>query len=330
MVALVVIVNYRTGGLVIECLRSLAGQVASLLGTRVSVVDNASGDGSVEQIRAAIDAEGWGGWVSLQPLARNGGFAFGNNAAIRAALALPKPPRYVVLLNPDTIAQPGALGELVRFMDANPKVGIAGSRLENLDGSVQCSSHRAPTPLSELADGAQFDPLHRLLKKYIVSPPIPDHPCACDWVSGASLIARREVFNSIGLFDEGYFLYYEEVDFCSRARRAGWPVWYVPDARVVHLEGESTEISTGGRRRPSYWFDSRRRFFAKQYGTLGLFAADFLWGIGRFSLWLRSSLRMGGDLQAVPPHFAGDLLCGDCRAILFGRVPTRGEQQAYV
>jgi len=319
---LIVVVNYRTAAQTIDCLRSLVGEVAPFGDCRVQIVDNASGDGSVEVIQAAIDSEGWGPWVTLLPLTHNGGFAFGNNAAIRSALAGSSPCRYVLLLNPDTVAKPGAIVELIRFMEANPQAGIAGSRLENALGEIQRSAHGAPSPLGELEGGASLGILSRWLRRHSTSPPAPSEPHECDWVSGASMIVRRKVFEDNGLLDEGYFLYFEEVDYCCRAKQRGWQVWYVPTSHVIHLEGASTGV--GKRRRlPRYWFESRRRFFVKHYGILGLMAADTLWAIGRLSLSIRRVLKLGGGTRHDPERYTLDLLWGDCRALLTGGLEMR-------
>jgi hypothetical protein len=148
----------------------------------------------------------------------------------------------------------------------------------------------------------------------------------CEWVSGASLMLRRGVIEAIGLLDEGFFLYFEEVDYCLRARQAGWEVWYVPESRVVHFEGASTGIRTASRRRPSYWFASRRRFFAKHYGIAGLVAADALWAVGHASLRARRTLGLGrgGDIPD-PPGIAKDLLWGDLQALVRGKVLAPGD-----
>src|SRR4051812_18603963 len=145
MTLLVVIVNYRTPDLSIDCLRSLEAEVGSVPGTRVVVVDSASGDGSAGRIGDAIRDRGWGRWASVLPLDHNRGFAAGNNAAIGPALRSADPPRHVMLLNPDTVVRPGALRALVEFLEARPEVGIAGSRLENPDGTPQRSSFRFPS-----------------------------------------------------------------------------------------------------------------------------------------------------------------------------------------
>ncbi|MEQ9000863.1 MAG: glycosyltransferase family 2 protein [Coleofasciculus sp. B1-GNL1-01] len=306
---LVVILNYRTPSLTIDCLRSLEIEVQSLPGTRVVVSDNASGDGSVEQIAAAIETEGWGKWASLLPLNHNGGCAFGNNAAIRPALESTNPPTYVLLLNPDTIVRPNALKILVDFMNEHPDVGIAGSRLEEPDGTPQCSAFRFHTALSELDRGLRLGIASKILEKWVVWPPIPEEPCPTDWVAGASMIVRREVFEQVGLLDEGYFLYYEDGDFCLQAKRAGWSCWYVPDSRIVHIVGQSTGVTDTKRpakRRPQYWFNSRRRFFIKNYGLPYTLLADTLWIVG-FSLWrMRRIIQRKPDKD--PPYMLNDFI----------------------
>ncbi|MDP6060834.1 MAG: glycosyltransferase, partial [Pirellulaceae bacterium] len=134
---LVIVANYRTGPCVIDCLRSLHPQVQSLRGTHVTVADNASSDGSVEKIRTAINHDGFGNWANVMELERNGGFAYANNAVIRCALEDHPAPDYFLLLNPDTLVRPGALPALLEFMETHRQVGIAGSRLEYLDGTPQ-------------------------------------------------------------------------------------------------------------------------------------------------------------------------------------------------
>jgi len=314
-----VILNYCTADLAVACLRSLEAEMRSLGGARAIVVDNGSPDGSAALIRKAVGDNGWSAWATLMPLARNAGFSAGNNAAIRRCLSESSPPEYIHVLNPDTVVRPGALLELAAFLDAHPDAGIVGSALEDEAGRPQCSAHRFPSPLGELEAAARLGALSRLLKRYVSAMEPADRPHPCDWVSGSSMMIRRQVFESIGLFDEGYFLYFDEVDFCRRAKAAGWQVWYVPQSRVVHLHGRATGIVRGGRRRPEYWYASRRRFFLKHYGLLGLVAADLLWGAGRLSLAIRRSLGLGGGSgEDEPLRLAADLLLGDAWAILCG------------
>jgi len=311
----VVVLNYRTPELAIDCLRSIAAEVVSL-GAHVVVVDNASGDGSVTHLKRAVAFNGWDAWAAVLPLSRNGGYAAGNNAAIRLALRQTPPPRYVLILNPDTVARPGAIGALCGFLDATPRAGVAGSRLLNPAGEVECAAHRAPGVWSELDNAARLGFLTRALHRHIVSPPSLPNPYRCDWVSGSSMMIRSQVLRDVGLLDEGYFLYFEEVDFCTRARRAGWQVWSVPQSVIVHREGSSTGIRSPGARRPKYWYDSRRRYFLKHHGGSGLLAADLLWAAGRLAFLLRKRLGPARSYGADPACLERDLLWGDLRAII--------------
>ena len=314
----IVTVNYRTSALVLDCLRSLASQIRLLGNGKVVVMDNASGDGSVQRLTNAIQLEGWESWVEVVALERNGGFAFGNNAGIQMALAAKA--NFIILLNPDTLVRPKAIEQLIEFMQSHPRVGIAGSLLETPDGGVDCSAHTIHSPLSELEGAARLGIISLLLSRHNVSPPLRHETHPCDWVSGACMIVRRSVIEDIGLMDDRFFLYFEEVDYCWRAKQAGWEVWYVPQARVLHLEGASTGIRAVAKRRASYWYDSRRRFFIKHYGIAGLLLADTLWATGRVSLLLRNKLGLGGKgIEADPKRFMADLLLGDLRALFNGQ-----------
>ncbi len=306
---LVVVLNYKTASLTIDCLRSLAPEVGALQNARVAVADNASGDGSATQIAEAIASEGWSEWATFTPLDRNGGYAFGNNAPIRQALSEPNPPDYILLLNPDTVVRPGALTALVEFMDSHPEAGIAGSRLEDPDGTPQQSAFRFHTLASEFDFGCRFGPITKLLAKWIVAPPVPQETCQTGWVAGASMIVRRQVFEAVGLLDEGYFMYYEEMDFCLQATKAGWSCWYVPASRVVHLVGQSSGVNNfkpQAKPLPQYWYDSRRRYFVKNYGWLYAALTDLLWASGFISWRIRRVIQRKPDTD--PPNMLSNFM----------------------
>ena len=306
---LVVTLNYRTHRLTIDCLRSLENEVRAIPGVQVVVSDNASGDGSVEQIGRAIAENNWDDWATLMPLDRNGGFAFGNNAPIRAALQSQLKPDYVLLLNPDTVVRPGALQALLDFMNANPQVGIAGSRLEDPDGTPQHSAFRFHSFLSEIDSGLRLGLVTKLLQGWIVAPPIVDVPCQTDWVAGASMIIRRDVLETVGLMDEGYFMYYEEMDFCLQARRGGWPCWYVPASRVVHFVGQSSGVTDRKRppkRMPQYLFESRRRYYLKNHGWLYAVLTDAAWALSHMMWQVRRVIQRKPDND--PPKLLSDFL----------------------
>ncbi len=316
----IITVNYRTADLVINSLRALDLQKGALGGGQVLIIDNASGDGSAEKIASAIDAEGWEAWSSIMPMSKNGGFAYGNNIGFSKAFSSDDHVDYLMLLNPDSVAREGALEHLIAFMEKHPEVGIAGSRLENEDGGIECSAHKFHSPISELLDGARLGILDLFLSNYEVTPPLRDEAHRCDWVSGSSMIIRREVIEEIGMMDEGFFLYFEEVDFFQRAAKAGWQTWYVPESVVMHIEGASTGIKST-RRRPEYWYESRRRYLVKHYGVLALILADLLWSIGRLTFFMRRFLKLGaqGELRD-PKYYSFDLLWGDLKAVLTGKV----------
>lgn len=294
MKALVVVVNYRTPGLTIDCLESLAAAGGLPADSRVVVTDNASGDDSCPRIQAAIDTHGWSKWAKLMPLPLNGGFAYGNNEAIRPALLASDRPDYVLLLNSDTRVHAGAIQTLVDFLEKTPGAGMVGSRLEDPDGTCQFSTFRFPSLWSELDESLRLGPVHRLLRRFVTLVPTPTEAAPVDWVAGASLLIRREVFDTIGLLDDGYFLYYEETDFCLRAARNGFPCWYEPKSRVMHLIGQSTGVTVRSKalpRRPKYWFDSRRRYFLRNHGAAFTALLDAVWAVtypfGRLQLSLR-------------------------------------------
>jgi N-acetylglucosaminyl-diphospho-decaprenol L-rhamnosyltransferase len=307
---LVVIVNYGCCDLAIACLRSLEPEILSFAGNaRVVVTDNQSPDDSVARLTAAIAANHWADWAALQPLPRNGGFAYGNNAAIGPALASAQKPQYVLLLNPDTLVQPGAIATLLAFLDNHPDAGIAGSRLEDPDGTPQNSAFRFHSVSSEFEHGIRLGIVSRLLSSKTVAMPAAEAPHRCDAVAGASMLIRTAVFERIGLMDEKYFMYFEEIDFCLTAARAGFSCWYVPASRVVHLVGAVSQLSDARKhrsRRPAYWFDARRRFFVKNYGRLYAAAADVAFLVG-FALWrLRRLLQRKADPD--PPRLLHDSL----------------------
>jgi len=305
----IVIVNYRTADLVIACVRSLCNETRQLPRARLALIDNASGDGSVEKIAAAIAAEGWSSWVSLLPLAENRGFSAGNNAGIRLLLQSPDPVDYLFLLNPDTVVRAAALHALLDFAERHPRAGIVGSRLEEPGGAAEQSLFRFPSAIGELEQGLRLGLATRLLSRWRVVVPQAKQACKADWVTGASMLIRREVLEHIGLFDEAYFLYFEEVDFCLRAARAGWERWHEPRSRVVHLMGQSTGIvdqAVPSRRVPAYIFESRRRYFLKNRGRLYAMLADVGWLAGHL-LWMLRSCVTGGT-KPVPARLLRDFL----------------------
>lgn len=280
----IVIVNYRTPGLVLDLLDSLEGQIEAGL-DEIAVVDNASGDGSAERLERAIAARGMTRFCRVLRADRNGGFSAGANIGIRSADA-----NFYLLMSSDTLVRKGAVLELLTQMQAHPGVGIAGPRLEWPDGSPQVSCYRDHTPVSELLSAAKSSTLDMLLHNFQTALPVPEDDCEVPWVSFACALIRREVIEKVGLLDEGYFMYFEDSDYCRAARAAGFRVHYYPTARVVHLHvgvssvrsaRSSRAVRRKRDRRPRYVYASRTRYFRKGYGAVGILAANALWYLGR-------------------------------------------------
>ena len=284
---LVVTVNYRTAELAIRCLASLETERRHFADLRAVVVDNASGDGSAERLRKALAERGWGNWARLVENPSNTGFGAGNNLVLREALAEPRPPDCFLLLNPDAAVHPGALPLLVDFLADNPRAGVVGPGTEFRQGETRTTAFRFPGILNALDEGLHFGPLTRLLARWRLAPPPRSETHRTDWLSGGCVLIRRALLEEVGLFDEGFFLYFEEVDLSLRAAREGWESWYVPTAKVLHEAGASTGASAGReveRRMPRYWFESRRRYFLKNRGRAVCILADLAWAGGN-ALW---------------------------------------------
>jgi GT2 family glycosyltransferase len=316
----IIIVNYRTDKLVADCLHSLYD--ANTPGhNRVVIVDNNSQDNSSERLASLIEKKQWH-WATLLPLDSNNGFAAGNNAGIRFLMQSAPLPDYILLLNPDTVVQKNAIKYLQEFLKKNTSVGVVGAQLFNDAGQPESSSRRFPSILSELESGARLGLLSRLLRKWQVALPVTQNAHQCDWVSGAAMMLRREVIEQIGMMDERYFLYFEEIDYCRRVTNQGWEIWLEPSSRITHLEGVATGIQTAQKRRPKYWYDSRRRYLIKHLGILQWLMSDSLWVLGRCSLLARKLLGFGGDFKADPQYFMRDLLWGDIYTLCSGKAFT--------
>ncbi|MBB4153025.1 hypothetical protein GGQ80_000913 [Sphingomonas jinjuensis] len=277
----VVIVNYRTPGHVLDCLGALAEERRRSPSFDVVVVDGGSGDASVETIAAGVAGLGAGDWVSLLPLSINGGFGYANNEAIRRLMARATPPRFIHLLNPDAVIEPGAIAALRAALEHEPNAACAGSLLVGEGGEAQGSAFDFPSMRSEFVRGLGIDRVRRLLgsRSFIASA----QTTRVGWVTGASVMLRMAALREAGLFDEGFFLYFEEVELMHRLTDAGWQVLHVPDSRVHHIGGVSTGVADGGsapRRLPGYWYRSRRRYFALTGGRLHAWMASAAWLTG--------------------------------------------------
>lgn len=271
------IINYRTGELTLACLSSALADLQGIDGC-VVVIDNASGDGSAELIADWIAAHP-DAPVTLIRSETNTGFSGGHNqgiAAVRADLYL--------LLNSDAVVRPGFFQELLATATAQPRAGLLAPRISWDDGTPQVSTFRFASPVSEFIRGANTGWITRALRRWEVSMgPDPD-PASIGWASFACIALRREMIDEIGPMDEGYFLYFEDAEYCLRARRAGWRVAWVPEAVAVHFRGGSgpvKKLAAARKRLPAYYYASRTRFLYQAHGWTGLLAANAAWIAGR-------------------------------------------------
>ncbi len=271
----IILVNYRSCRMVLECLASIRRATGTIAECGITVVDNDSGDDCMRELEGSLTASGWGDRVRLVASGRNAGFGAGNNLGFRHAAA-GGTPDLIWFLNPDTVVNATDLSNALTWFRSDPHVAVVGTGLDDGEGNPDLGGHRDPSALGEFAQQLGTP---RILRRFAVSDPELERPGIVDWVSGASMIVRADVFRAIGGFDEGFFLYFEEVDLCRRIRSAGYKVVYEPRSRVVHLEGQVTGV-TGTKPKPRYWYESRRRFFVKHYGRWGLLAADFCLSAG--------------------------------------------------
>ncbi len=277
----VIIVSYNVDALLEACLESIYAN-AGKFRFEVIVVDNASSDSSREMVTRRFPQ------VRLMASRQNLGFAGGNNLAIPRARG-----RYILLLNPDTLVLNGALDELVYFLEAHPEAGAAASRLLNPDGSLQISCFPFPGLLRET---------WRLLHLDTILPyalyPMEDWSTsaarAVDVLQGTSLALRKTALDRVGILDEAFFMYSEEVDLCYRLHSAGWSLFYVPTSAVVHYGGQSTRQTA--ERMFLQLYQSKILFFRKHYGPL---SAWLYKSILFFSAALRVALRPLGYLAPV-------------------------------
>lgn len=321
----VVTVNYRTPDLVMRCLESLAAERTAMPHPlEVIVVDGGSGDGSAEQLRRGLADERFAGWTSFLPLELNGGFGWANNQAMLLLLQRDQPPSLIHILNPDTVVEPGAIGALVEVLKTHPDCGAAGSQLIDADHAPAGSAFRFPTPARELIRGSNTPALGRLLG---IAPILvrPGYEGEVDWVTGASVMFRAEALCEAGLFDDGFFLYFEEIELMHRLRRRGWTVRHVPRSRVYHVGGASTGVNGHDpeqvKRRPAYWYRSRRRFFALTAGRFGALMAGLAWLIGD-SLWQVRRALSRSSTKIEVPNERQDILVHGLRATASDLTPN--------
>ncbi len=307
---IIVILNFRDTQVTLDCLDTLAPcTLWNNNEARVVIWENGTGAQAVALLKDYIQKKQCEKWVELLVSPENLGFTGGNNRVIERALQSDSPPDYFLLLNSDTLVTEQSLRSLIDFMDTHPQAGIGGSQLLSNAGEIQGSPFRFPSVASEFDNGFRLGIVSRLLARWNVAMPAPQQQCAVDWVSGASMMLRKQMLEEIGLLDEAFFTYFEDVDLCKRAQLKHWQVWFIPESKVVHLEGASSEIVRRiVKRRPAYWFQARRRYYLKHYGAVHTAMIDAAFIVG-FALWrLRRAVQ--GKPDTDPPNMLLDFIKG--------------------
>jgi len=306
MRVLVVLLNYKTADMTIKALDALLPELRKLDdahraqgGAKVCIVDNDSQDGSYEKLAARGERDK--DVVTVVASGHNGGYGFGNNVALRRGLAATglERPDFFFLLNSDAFVEGPTLETLLAYMDEHPDVGMAGGDIHGTDGEPHTAAFTYPTLWSEIEGSVRLGVVTKLLRDRVVPRKTPAHDTDdVDWVPGASLIIRRQVLEQIGLFDETFFLYYEETDLCRRAKLAGFKVAFVKAASVAHIAGASTGVNkanTKKKRTPGFLLDSRRHYFLKHHGRAYLWAANVAYAAGLASYRVRYRVQGKND-----------------------------------
>jgi len=279
----IIIVSFNTCNLLRECLQLLQ-QEAHAIPHEIIVIDNASRDGSADMVAAEFSE------VILLRSAVNLGFGAANNLGFAKAQG-----RYVVLLNSDAFVKPNALQQAIKVMDAHPRAGLAGACLVGRDGGWQPSARLFPNLLNHvltISGLAAKYPNSRFFGRVDFTWSSPQQAIEVDWVPGAFSIIRRDVLETVGYFDEIFFLYYEEVDLCWRIKQQGYQVWYFPEIEIIHLGGESAKtlldlnFSQGGKQVTLWQFRSALLFYRKHHGWFSTWLwlkIEILWH--RLRIW---------------------------------------------
>lgn len=312
---LTVILNWRTADMTFRALEAARVAMEGVEGA-ITVVDNDSQDGSFEALSKTVAQRGWdAGALPVRVIQSgwNGGFGAGNNVGIRAGLPDGARPDYVYILNSDAFPAPDAIRMLLAHLESHPQTGFAGSHIHGPEGEAHHTAFRFPSVAGELEQAARLGPISRLLRHAIVAPPLPTVTGRVDWLAGASLMMRQDVLDRIGLFDETFFLYFEETDLCLRAARAGWPTDYVVESRVAHIGSASTGMKEW-RRIPRFWLDSRHYYYVKNHGTAVAVLATLAHLAGG-AIWRLRALIQRRDL-IDPPHYLTDLAGHAARVLL--------------
>ncbi len=303
----VIIVNYGTAALAIEAVESVRARRHGGRVVDIHLVDNDSPGDDTAILAEAHRARGWGAQVTLHLEPVNHGFGRGNNLVLKVLSSRETPPDKVFLLNPDAKLDNEALAILADFLDTHPEAACAGPRITKPDGTLVTAAFRFPSLISEFSDTLAFGPVARLCARHTVPLPPDIGTMQVDWVSGAAVMFRREALDAVDGFDPVFFLYFEEVDLMRRLTTAGWQVWHVDGARVLHAEGIATGVRSSDRRRkPDYWHASWANYTRTGHGRV--------FGLSAMAVKLLAAVlnhliaRLRRRSPSVPEHFFSDFI----------------------
>lgn len=311
----IIIVSYNTVHLLHEVVAKLRA-AAEGLQTEIIFVDNASKDNSAEVIRNEFPD------CQLIVNTENVGFGRANNQALHLATG-----RYVLLVNTDAFVAKETLKSTLTYMDANPKCGILGVRLEGRDGVLQPCARYFPTPWNTFLQQTGLNRIFKNVKMVDDMDWAHDTVRKCDWVVGCYYLVRQEVIQQVGLFDPRYFLYLEEVDHCLSAKKAGWEVVFYPYTTVVHIGGESAKsdgaISRGGRQLEALQTESSLLYFRKNHGLSGALSSLVLNTLANALLVFKRLLKMKRPIGLASSWQRTTLMWSLWIRTRYGTQPTR-------
>ena len=319
---LTVILNYRTAEMTLRAAQAAQQAMDGVTGA-ITIVDNDSQDGSFERLQTATRD-----WPHVQVLqsGHNGGFGAGNNVGIRAGLPDGTRPDFIYLLNSDAFPEPDTIARLRDYLLDHPDCGFVGSHVRGEDDLAHVTAFRFPSVWSEFEGAARTGVISRMLKRHIVPMGVPTQTTEIDWCAGASIMFPMSVLDRVGLFDEAFFLYFEETDLCHRIKDADFRGVYYPDARVVHIGSVSTGMKTWALP-PRYWFESRSRYFRKRGGAAYLALVTFahLAGAG---IWKLRRLIERKE-ERIAPYFLRDLVSVTWQNLKPGTMSAQGKTREH-
>lgn len=295
---------------------------------RVVIADGASGDGSVAVLENWVNTHGHSDWITVLPLRMNGGFGWAHNQVMLRVMRSDNPPAFFYLLNPDTILEPGAVAALRRLFDQDPEIGCVGSQMINSQGGLQPAGFRLTSVRAEFANGAHTTALIRFLGAKDILIWHSTATTEIEAVSGASFMVRSLALKYVGLFDVGFFLYFEEFEWMKRFRAHGWKIAHEPNSRVHHVGGAATKLSRDQKvlarsARPFYWYQSQRRYL---FRTLGATRAKLAW-----LAWFGGYLLIAWPRALVSKEFRGRLVKNEGLDMLRASMGSdRFDRQAFI